>query len=467
MGDIVLPYEWTPREYQIPAWQYMQGDEEGKRAACVWHRRAGKDLFAVNVISTKAVERVGLYWHMLPTYKQGRAIAWNGFTREGRKFRDHFHPDLIKTENSTEMRVEFVNGSIYQVVGTDNIDSLVGTNPIGVVFSEYSLHDPGAYEYIRPILAENGGWALFIYTARGKNHGYRLINMAKGNPRWFSQILVAGSGPEGTKRPDGTPVIADELIQNERDEGMPEEMIQQEFYNSFEAPMVGAYYGKQLMLAEKAGRITIVDHEPRLPVDTYWDLGMADSMSIWFVQTLGHEKRIIDYFEDSGEGLAYYCRVLKGQHEDGEHRREYNYGKHIAPHDIEVRELGTGKSRLETAKSMGLKFHVCKQHEVVDGIEAVRNVISTCWFDAKKCERGLECLRNYRKEWDDKKKVFRDNPLHDWASHGADSFRIFAMSQRSRPITSEKRQKFAMDNHDYLNSWRGDQNKMVAEYEPL
>jgi len=450
VSDIVLPYKWTPRDYQLPAWRHFQGPSEGKRGVAVWHRRAGKDLFGINLVSTKIPERVGTYWHLLPTYKQGRAIVWNGHTRDGRPFLDHFHPDLVAGKNGTEMRITFYNGAHYQVVGTDDINSLVGTNPIGCIFSEYSLHDPGAWDFIRPILAENGGWALFIYTARGKNHGYTLLEMAKKNKRWFSEVLVAGDA--GTKRPDGTAVISDEVIQDEREAGMPEEMVQQEFFCSFESPFVGAYYGSQMLRAEKDLRITIVPYEPKLLVDTYWDLGVRDATAIWFVQVHGFENRIIDYYEASGEGLQHYVKVLRGNIDGGEHRTQYAYGRHTGPHDIEVKELGTGKTRIETAKSLGLKFMVCRRHEVEDGIEAVRNVLATCWFDQEKCKRGIEALRQYRKEWDDKHKCFRNHPLHDWTSNGADAFRYFAMGRRDRPKHKEAPQKSALDDYDYLNA---------------
>lgn len=453
MSNIVLPYKYQPRLYQVPLWRHFQGNDEGKRGVAVWHRRAGKDLFAINMIQTKVMERVGVYWHMLPTYKQGRAIVWNGFTRDGRKFLDHFHPKLVANQNNTNMTVTFANGSIYQVVGTDDVNSLVGTNPVGVVFSEYSLHDPAAWDYIRPILAENGGWALFIYTARGKNHGYKMLEMAKNNPRWFQQVLVAGSGPECTKRPDGTPVISDEVIDEERKAGMPEEMIQQEFKCSFEAPLVGAYYGSQMMTALNAGRITSVPWEPKLPVHTAWDLGVGDSTAIWFIQRYGMEERVIDYYENSGEGLLHYAKVLRGQTDDGKHRADYMYGVHYAPHDIEVRELGTGKSRLETAKAMGIRFKVVHKAEVDDGIEAVRNLIPSCWFDEKRCERGIEALRQYRKEWDDEHKCFKSTPLHDWTSHGADGFRTYAMGRREKSKENgNQRQRKARDDHEYLQT---------------
>lgn len=449
MSEVVLPYNWIPRSYQVPLWRYMEGSDEGKRAVAVWHRRAGKDLMGINIIASKVPERVGLYWHLLPTYKQGRAIVWNGTTRDGRPFLDHFPEELVKNKNSTEMRITFYNDAHYQVVGTDDINSLVGTNPIGCIFSEYSLHDPGAWEFIRPILAENGGWALFIYTARGRNHGWRLLQMAQKNVRWFSQVLKAGS--EGTKRPDGTPVISDEIIQQERESGMPEEMIQQEFFCSFESPFVGAYYGTQMLAAERDGRILeCIAVDPRIPVNTYWDLGVNDETAIWFIQETNFDTRVVDYYQASGEGLAHYAKLLRGQVNNYERFGSYLYGRHHAPWDIVVRELGTGKSRLETAKSLGIKFLVGKQLDVDDGIEAVRNIIPQCYFDSTRCARGIEALRQYRKEWDEKNKCFRGHPLHDWTSNGADAFRNFATSRRERPRNGQPRQEKAIDEYAYV-----------------
>ena len=453
--NIELPYGFDPRNYQRPVWNYMNDVRMAPhRAVCVWHRRAGKDLVAINLIGVKALERVGVYWHVLPTYKQGRKIVWDGFTRDGRKFLNHFHPKLVAGKNNTEMKVTFRNSSIYQVVGSDDIDSLVGTNPIGVVFSEYSIHDPNAWNYVRPILAENGGWALFIFTARGKNHGYKLLEMAKTNDRWFHQVLVAGN--DGTKREDGTPVISDEIIEEERKSGMPEPMIQQEFYVSFEAPLVGAYYATEMMCAEKEGRVTQCPWEPNVPVNTYWDIGVGDSTTIWFIQLVGLEKRCIDYYENSGEGLPHYVKVLK--------EKRYVYGTHHAPWDIEVREFSSGKARIETARELGINFRTTKQHEIGDGIEAVRNILPTCWFDAVKCNRGVEALRQYRKDWNDKLRIFSDKPLHDWTSHAADAFRTFAWSHKDRTKHHKKApQSRAVDEYDYLDEKRNER----AEYVPV
>lgn len=419
--NIELPYNWTPRPNQVNLWRYFQGNVEGKRAAVVAHRRWGKDLTGINLTAPKLFERTGTYWHLLPTYKQGRAIVWNGFTRDGRAFLDHFPKELIKARLNNEMRLHFLNpndssaeGSIYQVVGTDDVNSLVGTNPIGCIFSEYSLHNPAAWEYIRPILRENGGWALFIYTPRGHNHGYRLLQTAK-KAGWFVEVHKAGSGPDASKRHDGTPVISDADIEQERLAGMPEEMIQQEFYCSFEASLVGAYYSAQLDKAEKDGRITTVNYEPRLPVSTAWDIGFSDATSIIFFQKHGLEIRIIDYYENSGEPLAHYVRLCK--------EKEYLYDVHYMPWDVEVKEWTSGKSRIEVARGLGMRVRVVPQHEVADGIEQARNIFPRIIFNGSKCERLIDALKSYCKEWDEEKRIFKDQPLHNWTSHPADAFR--------------------------------------------
>jgi hypothetical protein len=278
--------------------------------------------------------------------------------------------------------------------------------------------------------------------------------MAKKNPRWFSQVLVAGDA--GTKRPDGRPVFSDDMIEEERRTGMPEEMIQQEYFCSFDAPFVGSYYGPQMLAAEKQGRILdMIPYDSKLPVHTWWDIGVDDSTTIWFVQMYGMEIRLIDYYENSGEGLGHYAKVLSGQARGYEHMGEYFYGSHLGPHDIEVRELGTGKSRREVAKSLGIRFNVAKVHEIMDGIEMVRTTLSRCYFSKLRCERGIEALRQYRKKWDENNKVFLNHPLHDWTSHAADSFRTGAMGMRDRKKFEKPPQMRVNDEYDYLGAGRG------------
>lgn len=355
------------------------------------------------------MERVGVYYYFFPTYKQGKKILWNGMDKEGFKFTAHFPTQLIKRIDNTEMLIEYKNGSIFQVIGTDDYDSIVGTNPVGCVFSEYALQNPKVWDFIRPILAENGGWAIFNYTPRGKNHGYDLYEMALTNPKWFVQKLTV----------EDTKAISPEVIQEERDSGMSEEMIQQEYYCSFTAAIMGAYYWKEYEEAEKAGRFSNVPYDPAALVHTVWDLGIRDSMAIGFYQAVGLERRKIDYVELTGKGLPEAIKLLK--------EKSYTYGKHFAPHDIKVRELGTGKSRLEVAKELGISFEIVPNISVQDGIDAGRRFFKKLWADKTNCKDWLKLIPQYTKEYDEEKKIFKDKPLHDWTSHGADEHRYAAL----------------------------------------
>lgn len=396
-------------------------DNGAKRAVAVWHRRAGKDKVLINICAKKMMERVGSYYYFFPTYKQGKKILWNGVDRDGFKFTNHFPKELIKRIDNTEMLVEYVNGSIFQVIGTDNIDSIVGTNPVGCVFSEYSLQDPSAWDFMRPVLLENNGWAIFNYTPRGKNHGHRILETAKQNG-WFWQVLTV----KETYREDGSPIISMEMLDQERKEGMDEDLIQQEYFCSFNAAIQGSYYGKIMQDLEDHGRFQKGLYEPTLPVQTYWDLGMDDSMSITFIQEVGKEIRVIDYLEDSGEGLEYYAKTLR--------EKPYTYDGFYYPHDAEVRELGTGKSRREVAENLGMRpLHVVQRPtQKEDGIQAVRSILPRMWFDSEKCLRLIDALKSYGKEFDEKNKVFKNHPKHDWSSHAADSVQTFALGHRKK-----------------------------------
>ena len=434
--EFTVPFNWDTRDYQEPAWEALESGV--KRAALVWHRRAGKDLFAINWCATQVFQRVGLYWHVLPTYTQGRKVVWEGRTRDGRAFLDHFPGhDIVGEDNSPIVRKRqdtmglwFANGSTYQVVGADEPDRLVGANPIGVIFSEWSLMSPTVWELLRPILAENGGWAVFIYTPRGRNHGYRTFKMAENSDNWFAQLLSA----------DKTMAIPQSVIEDERAEGMADEMVQQEFYCSWDAPLVGSYYGDQLtaMMEGEPGekRITKVPHEPTLPVTTAWDLGMADATSIWFHQRVGRENRLIDYYHSSGVGLSHYAKVL--------HELPYVYNEHLVPFDANVREIGTGKSRVEAAGLLGIRMRVVPKIALNDGIDAVRAFLPTVWMDEEKCAHGIEGLRQYTKEKIsdevglEGEAIFRDKPLHNAATHPADALRTLAVGLRR---TREKMQK--------------------------
>jgi len=396
-------------------------DSGYNRAVCTWHRRAGKDLTLLNLMAKKMLERVGQYFYLTPTYAQGKKIIWNGMSKEGFKFLDHIPQEIRRRTDSSDMLIELKNGSIFQIIGTDNYDSIMGTNPVGCVFSEYSLQNPLAWEYIKPILEENGGWAVFNFTPRGENHAYDMMEMAKSNPEWFSQILTI----------DDTGVISREQFNKLLAEGMDDDLAAQEFYCSFAASLKGAYYANQMKKATQEGRITEFAYESTLPVFTFWDLGMGDSTAIWFMQRVGEEYRFFDYYENNGEPLQHYIQVLQN--------KGYIYDSHYAPHDIEVRELGTGVTRWETAQKLGITFKIVpRTPSLDDGIQSVRSIFHRCWFHETGCRQGLNALKSYTKKWNDKMQVYSSTPEHNWASHGADAFRMFAQIQPRLSVYTER-----------------------------
>lgn len=415
MSVITLPHLWTPRPYQKPLWNALEAG--ASRACVIWHRRAGKDAVGINWCATKAYQEPGLYWHMLPTYKQGRKIVWEGKTRDGRDFLSAFPKELVTRVRDDEMTMWLEGGSVFQVVGTDDIDRLVGANPRGVVFSEFSLQNPAAWDYVRPILAENGGWALFLYTPRGRNHGYELYQQALRNNvehggRWFAQILTV----------EDTGAISLDAVNEDRASGMPEELIQQEYYCSFNAAMVGAYFGEQMNFLDHERRLTRVPWSPTHPVITGWDLGIGDNTAIWFLQYVGMEPRVIRYHEDHSKGIEHYVNVLRSL--------PYVYDEQLVPHDAASRQVGTGKSVVEILRGFGFKVRVVPKMSKSDQVQAARSLLPRCVFDSENCEKGIEHLRGYRKEWDSRMRTYRDRPRHDHTSHAADAFQTLAVGLR-------------------------------------
>lgn len=430
---IALPHEWEPRPYQRPVWEHMvrgilrgresEFTEPGPRAVCVWHRRAGKDRTALHIAAMASQLRPGLYAHVLPTYRQGRKVIWDGKTREGARMLDAF-PEVLQPRNprNDEMTLWLTcasgGESMWQVIGSDRYDALRGGNFVGLVFSEYAWQDPMVWQVTSPILAENGGWAMFISTPNGRNHFHDLLQTARADERWFSEVLTT----DDTALPDGQPVIGPEVLAQER-KRMSDALFAQEYLCSFNAGAVGAYYAAELARAEADGRVTAVPWEPNLDVWTWWDLGVADATSIWFVQYHFDQVRVIDYLEGTGHGLVHYAKLLK--------EKPYVYGGHVLPHDARVRELGTGQTRVETAQSLGLRpIQIAPRLPVADGIDAVRTMLPRCWFDEQKTQRGMDALRQYRTERDERTQTFRATPVHDWTSHAADAFRYGAVTQR-------------------------------------
>ena len=416
--SITVPVDWRPWPHQNAFWNARFRDGI-KRFVEVWHRRAGKDIVSENMCAVEMFERPGTYWHVFPTYSQARKAIWQGSTNDGRKFLSYIPKERIVRMRNDEMLVEVDVGggktSIYQFIGGDQPDRLVGGNPLGIIFSEYSLMNPVCWDLTRPILQANDGWAAFIFTPRGYNHAHDMFQRARENPTWHTSVLDITN----TLRADGTPIMTEEMVQEEIRMGMPEELARQEFYCDWSAPMTGAYFGKEMDAADREGRLDPeLRWEKEHMVYTWWDLGVRDTMVIWFAQIIDGWVHLIDYLAHSGEGVEYYAKELD--------KKPYVYAKHYVPHDAKQREVGTGKSVVETASSLGLRFSVVPKMGVENGINAVRLALPKCRFNSVKCEHGIAALRQYRKVWDAKNKVWGARPLHDWTSHPADSFRTGA-----------------------------------------
>lgn len=427
----------------MPFWRYMDGRGRSKRAVLVRHRRAGKDTDCINLCAKKAYEKVGIYAHIFPTSVQGRGVIWNGLTNDGRRFRDYFPQELVSTVHENEMRVTFENGSIYRVLGSDNPDALRGMNIAGAILSEYQDHDPMVWRrVVEPMILANGGWAVFAFTPKGRNHGHEILARAR-REEWYHEVLTIND----TRDESGNPIIDAGYIEKLRADGLDEAIINSEYYCSFDASVVGSYYLRQMESARKEGRILNVPYEPGLRTSTAWDLGYGDVTTIWFIQQHGFEFRAVDYFEAHSEPLSYYVRVL--QEKQALHNLVYD--NHYFPHDVNVHDLSTGRRRVDTLRELGVNATVVTKHSIEDGIDQVRCLLPKFWFDAKRCERGITALSEYKREWDDKLKTFRPNPAHTFASHGSDAFRTFAMGykRRSKYRTGEL-QKTAVDEYEYI-----------------
>ena len=453
---ITIPFNFTPREYQKAAYNALP--KGFNRGVVIWHRRAGKDKTFINILAREAFKRVGTYLYMLPYYKQARLIIWEGMDSEGFPFLGHFPDNLIKRRDNQQMVIELINGSVIRMVGSDNIDTIVGANPIGVIFSEFSLHKPAAWNYLRPILLENKGWALFNGTPRGKNALWKMYQYAKKDPAWFSELLTV----DDTCKPDGSPVISEAEIEQERQSGMPEELIQQEYYCSFEAGLVGTIVGDLMADAHKDNRIIRVPWESNLKVTTAWDIGFDDTNTIIFSQFSGREIWLIDCYSNNRKPAGHYVNLLN--------KKPYTYEEHFLPHDVEVHEYSTGMTRRETFEKLGMKniitiprMGVADKGVLSEGHNAMRQIIPKCWFDKNKCDDLIEGLKSYRREWDEKKERFGDQPVKDWAKHFADGFRQLAWGMGMRRMQGQFLPQYARQQYDELEEIEEDN----MNYDPL
>lgn len=401
--------KFSPRSYQLPFLKAMQ--DGCKKALLIWPRRSGKEMCSWQYLIRRAAVKPGVYYYIFPTYSQGRKILADGRTNSGESFFDMVPREWIDRINNHEMKLIYKNNAVLQILGSDNIDSLVGSNPMGIVYSEYSLQTPLAYSMLRPILVANDGWLIVNSTPRGKNHLWELYQIALNSPEWFVSKLSLTD----------TQHIPLSEIEKERAEGlMSEDLIQQEYYTSFDMGVEGSFFSKYLDRMRLKNQIGNVPWESSFPVHTAWDIGVRDSTCIIFFQIIGHTVRIIDCYEKQKEGLEHYINVIKN--------KPYSYSKHIAPHDIAVQEFGSGITRIEKARQLGIKFTVANNVGIMDGIEAVRSAFSKIWIDEVNCKELIKALENYRQEYDARKKVYNSSPLHNWASHYADAMRYLCVS---------------------------------------
>jgi phage terminase large subunit len=404
-------------QHQRPVWTAMQSGI--KRAALSWHRRAGKDSFAINYLATCAMQKVGVYWHMLPTATQGRKVIWNGIDRHGRKVLDQAIPPEIRAKKrDDEMYIELVNGSVIQIVGSDNFDALVGANPIGVVFSEYAVANPLAWSYIRPMLAENNGWAIFISTPRGHNHFHRLFTLNEESPNWFCEMRDITQ----TYREDGSPIISQAVLEEERREGMEESLLQQEYYVSWAGGLEGAYFTDEVQDI-RDNRLGYYVNDPTKHALTAWDIGVKDATAIGVFMAhpaTGHPI-LMDAYEDRNKGMPHYVRRVK------QWQSEFLFAAHIGPHDLHKREYTNNTRMVDTAYEMGLNFDVLPRGDRADGINNLRGFLRTLHVNRNENTlHVLDMLSAYRREKDDKNHIFKDTPVHDFASDTTDMMRYAA-----------------------------------------
>ena len=411
MGEIVIPYK--PREHQLKVHELL----EGKRfAVVVAHRRFGKTVAALNHLIREAVlndKETPRYAYIAPTYGQAKRVAWDYLVK--------YTTPLGGTNNISELRVDFW-GRRIQLYGSDNPDSLRGQFFDGVIIDEVGDQNPKIWtDIVRPALTDRKGWCLFIGTPKGHNHFKELRDRAEKEEGWGLLEFKASE----------TGVVDDTELKAAKNE-MGEDKYRQEFECSFDAAVEGSYFGQILNELEAKKHMQEIPREELSRTFTAWDLGMGDSTSIWVAQLVGTEVRLLDYYENHGVGLDHYVKWLRDN--------DYEKAEHILPHDVRVRELGTGKSRMEMLEEAGLQIKIAPRMSLDDGIQAVRRLLPRCWFNVPKVQTGLNCLRNYRRDYDEKRKIFYERPLHDWSSHGSDSFRYLALgldegsSSWSKPI---------------------------------
>lgn len=409
MEEVEVELEYSPRSV------FEDFHERQQRwAVIVAHRRCGKTVSCINDLIYRALtedKEDGRYAYIAPYYAQAKTIAWDYLLK--------FSKPVMAKANQSELWVELINGARIRLFGADNGDSLRGQFLDGVVLDEFADMRPSIWgAVIRPLLADRKGWATFIGTPKGHNAFWEIYHNASKMDNWFVKTLRASQ----------TGLLDDEELKDAAQVMSPDQ-YEQEMECSFEAAILGAYYGQEMRVLTDGNRITKVEYDEMFPVHTAWDLGYSDDTAIWWYQVVHGEIRVLDYHSSNGKPVAYYTGLIQSkQSEYG-----YKYGTHWLPHDARAKTLASGgKSVIEqiSSKIDITSLKIVPSLSLQDGIQATRLALNRVWFDAEKCNDGIECLRQYQREYDEDKKVFRDKPRHDWTSHGSDAFRMLAIAWR-------------------------------------
>lgn len=381
----------------------------------------------------QAMQRPATYWHCLPEYEQARKAIWaavNPHTGK-RRIDEAFPSEIRETKDEQQMFIRFKNGATWQVIGSDRYNSLVGAGVAGVTFSEWALCNPSAWGYIRPMVEENDGWATFITTPRGRNHAKAMYDMAKSNPRWFAEISTVHD--TGALSPEQLDESLEEYTALYGDD-LGRAQFEQEYECSFNAAILGAFYAREMAAVRKEGRIKAFDAWPGVPVNRAWDLGVRDDTSIWWFQVVAGAILILDCYSKPGESdPAVFAEMIHNRNE------EFGWidGVDFVPHDARQNVWGLKRGRLETMIGCGLTPKVAPEMSKLDGINAARLTLKRCIFHERCEDLGIAALEQYRREWDDERKTFKANEVHDWTSHLADAFRYLSLAWREAPTKEE------------------------------
>jgi uncharacterized protein YbcI len=472
-GKFRLLENWKPRDYQKPALNAWIRDGV-KNLELIWHRRAGKDTICMMGTAIMAFKRVANYVHMLPQENQARGAIWDAVNPHTgkRKIDEAFPLELRAKTNDQKMMITFINGSTWQLFGSDNYHKAIGSTPAGIVWSEWSLSNPSSETYLDPILAENNGWKFKIGTMRGKNHAYHSYKFAQKEPDDFAELLtVEDTGMD--KVFDMPKILRKEQAQH--GEALGKALVLQEYYCSAEAAVVGAVWGSELSMLERNGRLCDCPHDSDYPVFTAWDIGRTDSTAIWFYQVISNEVKFIDFVEDSLKNPDYFASQVLGIYvsidiiddeivvkkggdlKGAEHRQSYQYETHWLPHDARAKTFAAmGKSAQELlSECLGWNnVQITPNLSKQDQIQAARKMILKSVMDWR-CETGFEAVKQYRYEQDEKNKKLKDKPLHDWTSHAADALMYAAVTYETlKPEPIPKPPDVAQQNKIPARSFR-------------